>query len=60
MNSASGTTKPVPTNDGGIVLSLFLMVGAIYYAMYNTSITVYVNNKNKVKDSNEITIQTLV
>jgi len=61
MKGASKTTELVRVNDGGIILSLFLMVAAITYAMY-TSITVYVNNKpKKVNDSNdETTIQTLV
>lgn len=53
MSSASETT------DGGVVLSLFLMAAALTYAMY-TSVTVYVNNKKKVDDSNETTTQTLV
>ena len=59
MNSTSEATASLRTNDGGVILSLFLMAASITYAMY-TSITVYVNNINKVKDSNETTTQTLV
>ena len=46
-------------NEGGIVLSLFLMVASITYAVY-ASVTVCVNNKEKVEDCNESTIQTRV
>mmetsp|Transcript_1458 Transcript_1458/g.3286 ORF Transcript_1458/g.3286 Transcript_1458/m.3286 type:complete len:192 (+) Transcript_1458:160-735(+) len=47
------------STDGGVVLSLFLMVGAITYALY-TFISVYVSNSNKIMDSNETTTQALV
>ena len=47
------------STDGGVVLSLLLMVGAITYALY-TSISVYVSNSNKIMDSNETTTQALV
>jgi magnesium-transporting ATPase (P-type) len=46
------------TTDGGVVLSLFLMVAAITYAMF-TAIKVYVDNKD-AKDSTETPTQTLV
>lgn len=46
-------------NEGGIVLSLFLMVASITYAVY-ASVTVYVNNKEKVEDCKETTLQTHV
>lgn len=47
------------SNDGGIILSLFLMVAAITYAMY-ASITVYVYNKERKEGSTETTIQSHV
>ncbi len=46
------------TNDGGIILSIFLMVAAITYAVY-AGTSVYVTHNTKT-DSDETTVQTLI
>jgi hypothetical protein len=46
------TTTSVPENDGGVVITIFLMVAAITYAMY-TSISVYVNDAPRKENIND-------
>ena len=58
LNQPSSIMSASEANDGGIILSIFLMVAAITYAMY-AAISIYVTHKPK-KDSDETMVQTLV
>ena len=60
MATTPETSGSVPlSNDGGIVLSIFLMVAALTFAMYS-AISVYAHHRPSAKASSESSVQTLV